>query len=110
MAKRCKGLNSKCFLFTYLIIVSFLLVLGTNRLPLMQEDLRDIPTDMLPYIESPAKSLLPFSWVSDNKLALTNEWLNNKWTFVYFSHSHCLPQCQPAPEKMNYLRSAFAKE
>ncbi|NQZ53739.1 MAG: SCO family protein [Piscirickettsiaceae bacterium] len=108
MAKRCKDLNSKCFLFTYLIIVSFLLVLWINRLPLMQEDLRDIPTDMLSYIESPAKKLPPFSLITSNKLALTNEWLNNKWTFVYFSHSHCLPQCQPALEKMNYLRSAFA--
>ena len=108
MAERCKGLNSKCFLFTYLIIVSFLLVLWINRLPLMQEELRDIPVDMLSYIESPARPIPIFSLLSTDKSVLTNQWLDNKWTFVYFSHSHCLPNCQSVLDTINYLQSVFA--
>ena len=65
MAKRCKGLNSKCFLFSYLMIVGFLLVLWLNRLPLIHDDQREIPVDMQDYLESPPRSLsvfqMPFS-------------------------------------------------
>ncbi|MFW5451693.1 MAG: SCO family protein [Methylophagaceae bacterium] len=74
----------------------------------MQEELRDVPVDMLSYIESPARVIPPFSLSSINQSALTNQWLENKWTFVYFSHSHCLPNCQLALEKIRYLQSAFA--
>ena len=108
MAKRCKGLNSKCFLFTYLIIVGFLLVLWMNRLPLMHEDLREIPLDMQVYLESPPRPISLFSLTTSNKLVLTNDWLTGKWTFVYFSHGKCLPECQSAFEKMNDLHAAFA--
>ncbi len=108
MAKRCKGLNSKCFLFTYLIIVGFLLVLWMNRLPLMHEDLREIPLDMQVYLESPPRSISTFSLTTNTKLMLTNDWFDNKWSFVYFSHGKCLPECQSALGKMNDLHAAFA--
>jgi len=108
MAKRCKGLNSKCFLFTYLIIVSFLLVLWLNRLPLMHEDLRDIPIDMQDYIASPSFSLPLFSLETSEKLALTNKWFEDKWSFVYFTHSHCFPACQASLKNMDELHASFA--
>jgi cytochrome oxidase Cu insertion factor (SCO1/SenC/PrrC family) len=108
MAKRCKGLNSKCFLISYLMIVGFLLVLWMNRLPLMNEDQRDIPADMQTYIASPARQLPEFSLNTPNKLALTNHWFEGKWSFVYFSNSHCLPACQPALAEMNKLKASFA--
>ena len=108
MAKRCKGLNSKCFLFTYLIIVSFLLVLWLNRLPLMHEDSRDIPIDMQAYMASPALELPSFLLETNNKLALTNKWFNGKWSFVYFTHGQCLPSCQPSLTTMSDLQASFA--
>jgi cytochrome oxidase Cu insertion factor (SCO1/SenC/PrrC family) len=108
MAKRCKGFNSKCFLITYLMIVGFLLVLWMNRLPLMNEEQREIPLAIQAYIASPARPLPELSLNTDNKLVLTNNWFNGKWSFVYFSHSHCLPACQPALQAMKHLQSAFA--
>jgi len=108
MAKRCKGLNSKCFLFTYLIIVGFILVLWMNKLPLMQEETRDIPTEMQQYITSPARHLPSFSLNTVNKLALTNDWFSDKWTFVTFTHSHCLPHCQDMLSTLSDLTKAFA--
>jgi len=108
MAKRCKGLNSKCFLFTYLIIVSFLLVLWLNRLPLMHEDAREIPVDMQSYISSPAIPLPTFLLETSAKLTLTNKWLEGKWTFVYFTHGHCLPLCLPSLKNMRELQASFA--
>lgn len=107
MAKRCKGLNSKCFLITYLIIVGFLLVLWMNRLPLMQEDMREIPADLAPYLASPPRPL-NVSMITDSKLALTQDWFKDKWTFVYFSHVNCLPGCQPTLQTFSKLSKAFA--
>ena len=108
MAKQCKGLNSKCFLFTYLIIVGFLLVLWMNRLPLMHEDSREIPLDMQAYLESPPRSISSFSLLTNNKLTLTNDWFDGKWSWVYFGHGNCLPECQTSLERMNDLHAAFA--
>lgn len=108
MAKRCKGLNSKCFLITYLMIVGFLLVLWMNRLPLINEDKREIPLDLESYITSPARPLPEIALNTENKLILNNAWFDDKWTFVYFSHSHCLPACEPALQAMKYIQSTFA--
>lgn len=108
--KPCKGLNSKCFLTTYLIIVGFLLVLWMNRLPLLQEEKRDIPDDLVSYIESPARPLPDFSLLTNDKLALTQQWFKDKWTFVYFSHTQCLPACQPVFDQVSALQSAFANK
>jgi len=110
VAKRCKGLNSKCFLITYLMIVGFLLVLWMNNLPLMQEESRDIPIDMQVYMTSPARSLPEFSLDTMGKLALTNSWFIDKWSFVYFSHSHCQPTCQPALNALSELQTSFANK
>lgn len=108
MAKRCKGLNSKCFLITYLMIVGFLLVLWMTRLPLINEDKREIPLEIEAYITSPARPLPKIELNTDNKLILNNAWFDDKWTFVYFSHSHCLPDCEPALQAMKNIQATFA--
>lgn len=108
MAKRCKGLNSKCFLFTYLMIVIFLLVLWVNKLPSLQKEYREIPVAMQAYIESPARTLASFSLDTTSKLALTNDWLIGRWTFVYFSHGHCLPECKVSLDSLAELNASFA--
>ena len=108
MVDLSKDLNSKRFLFTYLIIVVFLLVLWVNRLPLMQEDKRELPVDMLSYLESPPRQLPSISLFSKEERVLTNDWFFDKWNFVYFSHSNCLPACRPALDTMKAIQSAFA--
>ncbi len=108
MATPCKGFNSKCFLFSYLIIVGFLIVLWMNRMPLMVDDQREIPVEMQLYLESPPRLLPPFVLNTKEKLALTNDWFLGKWSFVYFTHGNCLPECQASLAKMQDLQSAFA--
>jgi len=108
MAKRCKGLNSKCFLFTYLIIVGFLLVLWMNNMPLMHEETRVIPDDLQNFISSPPRSIPKFSLDTSSKLVLTNDWLIGKWSFVTFTYGHCLPNCQPLLTAMKGLKASLA--
>lgn len=108
MVQRCKGLNSKCFLITYLVIVGFLLVLWMNKLPLVHDDQRQIPNDLQPYLESPPRLLASFSLQTANNLNLTSSWFENRWTFVYFSHLNCLPACRQPLHTLNELQHAFA--
>ena len=110
MVDLAKDLNSKRFLFTYLIIVGFLLVLGVNWLPLMHEDKREIPVEMLAYLESPPRYLPSVSLVSSEEQVLTNEWFLGKWSFVYFSHGNCLPACRPSLDTMRIIQSSFANK
>ncbi|NQY27250.1 MAG: SCO family protein [Piscirickettsiaceae bacterium] len=79
-----------------------------NKLPLVHSDQRAIPAELQDYLESPPRHLDAFSMRTTGKLALTNEWMEDKWTFVYFSHSHCLPECQPSLDKMTQLQTAFS--
>ncbi|PHS30699.1 MAG: photosynthetic protein synthase I [Methylophaga sp.] len=108
MAARCKGFNSKCFLITYLIIVGFIIVLWMNRLPLMQKDTRVIPESLQSYLESPPRPLPKLVLETENKLALTTQWFGGKWNVVYFTHSNCLPDCQPSLAEMKNLQITFA--
>ncbi|OUR73042.1 hypothetical protein A9Q78_05395 [Methylophaga sp. 41_12_T18] len=105
-----KNLNSKRFLFTYLVIIGFLLVLLMNRLPLVHEDLRDIPSDMLSYLESPPRPLPSFALLSKDQQVLTQDWFIDKWSFVYFTHGNCHSSCKPALTAMNTLQAAFANK
>jgi cytochrome oxidase Cu insertion factor (SCO1/SenC/PrrC family) len=106
--KRCQGLNSKCFLFTYLVIVGFLLVLWFNRTGLMHEDSRVIPAALQSYITSPPRPIEADISYSKGKQALTNEVFDDRWTLVYFSHANCLPACLKSFEKLAAFQSAFA--
>lgn len=110
MAKRCQGVNSKCFLFTYLVIVSFLLILWFNRLPLVHEELREIPTDLQAYIASPARTIDDVLVGYKGKLALTSSLYKEKWTLVYFSHANCFPSCDATLIKMAEFAAAYATQ
>ncbi len=74
----------------------------------MYDDQREIPVDMQGYISSPVHPLPSFLLRTNDKLALTNDWLIDKWSFVYFTHGHCLAACQPSLEIMNELQASFA--
>lgn len=103
-----KGLNSKRFLFTYLIIIGFLLVFWINQLPLLHEDKRQIPADMQEYLESPPRHLPKISLNTNSKQVLTSDYFVGKWSFVYFSHRHCMPACKPSLDMMKSVQSSFS--
>lgn len=90
------------------MIVGFLLILWMNRMPLINEDTRIIPLEIKDYIVTPASPLPAMSLNTEKNLMLDNKWFDDKWTFVYFSHSHCLPNCEPALQAMKNIESSFA--
>lgn len=106
--KRCQGLNSKCFLVTYLLIVGFLLVLWFTGSGLEQEDLREIPAELQPYIASPPRPIDIVQVTLNQKRVLTNILLEDKWTMVYFSHEQCAPICLSAFNKLAEFQSSYA--
>jgi cytochrome oxidase Cu insertion factor (SCO1/SenC/PrrC family) len=59
-------------------------------------------------IASPAVELPAFSLSTVSKLALTNDWFTDKWTFVAFTFGHCLPNCQSLLDAMKSLKSSLA--
>ncbi|MDT8370926.1 MAG: SCO family protein [Gammaproteobacteria bacterium] len=75
---------------------------------MLYDDQRQIPQDLQPYLESPPRQISNFSLETANKLTLTHSWFENKWSFVYFSHLNCLPQCQSSFETLSKLHNAFA--
>jgi cytochrome oxidase Cu insertion factor (SCO1/SenC/PrrC family) len=108
--KQCQGLNSKCFLVTYLVIVIFLLILWFTRSGLIQQDLRVIPTELSPYITSPPRQIDDVQLLLKGKQVLTSKVFGEKWTMVYFSHFNCLPGCLPVFKKLAAFRSAYASQ
>lgn len=107
MFKTCKGLNSKCFLLTYLVIVGFLLILWVNRVPLLQEDQRVIPAQLQAYIVSPPEKIDEIAVSLNKKQVLTSNIFNEKWSFVYFTHWQCLPGCEQVYQKLAKLDQAL---
>jgi protein SCO1 len=102
-----KNLNSKRFLLTYLVIIGFLLLLWSIQIRLEYEDNREIPIEMLVYLESPPRAAPEIYLDLNDERVLTNDWFQNKWSFVYFSHGKCLPLCQPSLETMKLIQSSF---
>jgi protein SCO1 len=102
-----KNLNSKRFLLTYLVIIGFLLMLWAINMGLLHEDNREIPIEMLAYLESPPRAVPEIYANLNSELVLTSDWFRNKWSFVYFSHGNCLPLCRPTLETMKLIQSSF---
>jgi len=101
-----KNLNSKRFLLTYLVIIGLLLMLWAFKMRLLHEDNREIPFEMLTYLESPPRPIPDIYLDINEKQVLTKDWFQNKWSVVYFSHGSCLPLCQPALETMRLIQSS----
>lgn len=102
------GFNSKCFLIRYLLVVGFLLFLLFARIPLMEVDHRDIPVELRAYLVSPPRLTPLFDQGNNRELTLTNTVFNDKWSFVYFTQTRCLPACSKSLIKMKNLEASFA--
>ena len=74
----------------------------------MNDDKRVIPADLKAYLFSPYRKTPSLSMTVNGKLVLTSELFNDKWSFVYFTHSGCLPECKTRLVAMNNLRESFA--
>ena len=108
--KRCQGLNSKCFLLTYLVIVIFLLVLWFTGTDLNQQESRVIPGALHAYITSPPRQINDVQVALSKKRVLTNIYFGGKWTLVYFSHEQCIPTCLSAFNKLAAFQSSYASD
>ncbi|EMR13800.1 hypothetical protein MPL1_03163 [Methylophaga lonarensis MPL] len=76
----------------YLLIVAVLLgfMLQAQQPPV---DHRILPEQLKPYLLSPPAELPSILLRRDDGYALTADWFNDKWSFVYFSHQQCAPDC-----------------
>jgi cytochrome oxidase Cu insertion factor (SCO1/SenC/PrrC family) len=108
MLEHYKNPNSKRFLITYLAVVILLLVLWRNGNGPAALDKREIPSDIENYLLSPPTKVTVTD--PDNKLALTSDIFDNKWSFVYFSHHQCLPGCNKAFNVLGGLREHFSAD
>lgn len=108
MFKPFKGFNSKGFLLLYLVVIVIMLMTWLSRLEFSQPDTRNIPAELKPFLLSPARELPQFLLYDEKKQVLTNQSFKEHWSFVYFSHPQCLPQCDAILEVLENLQRYFA--
>lgn len=108
MFKPFKKLNSKGFLLLYLVIIVIMLTLWVSRLQIAQPETRDIPVGLKPYLVSPARPIPQFLLDSKGKQVLTNQSLKQHWSFIYFTHPSCQPECEAVLRVLENLRQYFA--
>ncbi len=110
MAALFKRFNSKGFLLLYLVVFASLLTLWFFRMEQARYDHREIPESLRPVLVSPVKELPQFVLYDSNKRVLTEQSLPGKWSFIYFTHPRCLPQCEPVLSVMHNLKQLFASQ
>lgn len=106
--KLFKSFNSKGFLLLYLVVFASLLLGWLYKTEQKQVDIREIPPSLAPFLRSPPLNLPQFLLYSDTQAVLTDQSLLGKWTYVYFTHPACLPQCQPVLSVMHNLQQLAA--
>lgn len=106
--KLFKSFNSKGFLLLYLVVFASLLLVWLYQVEQKQTDKREIPPSLAPVLRSPPAQLDQFLLYSDSREVLTEQSLRGKWTYVYFTHPACLPQCEPVLSVMQNLQQMAA--
>lgn len=109
MADLLKNFNSKRFLISYLIIVMLMLLVLSQRFDTIVPEKRDIPEEMQNYLVSPIRLIPEFNLTTTEQQTVTNDDLVGKWSFIYFAHSQCLPQCSGALNTLQNLKRAFGE-
>ncbi len=108
MIKPIKSVNSKAFLLLYLVITLIILVLWISRIEFTQPDRRDVPENLRPFVVSPPHLIPQFVLKSNANHVLTNASLDNRWSFIYFTHKYCKPECDVILQVMQHLQRLFA--
>ncbi len=106
--KLFKSFNSKGFLLLYLVVFTSLLLAWLFRVEQKQIDHRQIPPSLAPLLISPPAELPQFLLYSDTAAVLTEQSLRGKWSYVYFTHPACLPQCEAVLSVMHNLQQLAA--
>lgn len=108
MAALFKRFNSKGFLLLYLVVFASLLMGWLFRTDQARYDHREIPESLRPVLVSPVTELPQFVLYGPDKQVFTEQSLLGKWSFIYFTHPRCLPQCEPVLSVMHNLKQLFA--
>lgn len=103
-----KRVNSKGFLLLYLLVFACLLGLFVFQQRQVENDERDIPAELAPYLVSPPARLPQFLLYSNEQNVLTDQSLLGKWSFIYFSEPHCLPECEAVFSVLENLQKLSA--
>lgn len=103
-----KSFNSKGFLLLYLVVFAGMLLLWLSRQDSHGEETREIPDTLRTELVSPARQIPQFLLQSASGQVFTEQSLRGKWTFIYFTHPHCLPYCQPVLEVLSNLQTMLA--
>lgn len=103
-----KSFNSKGFLLLYLLVFACLLAFWLFTMAPKQVDNRDIPPSLQAFLYSPPKELPQFLLYSASGEVFTDQSLRDVWSFIYFTHPACLPQCEPVLSVMNNLQQLAA--
>lgn len=107
--KLFKSFNSKGFLLLYLVVFASLLLAWLFRVEQEQLDNRQIPPSLESLLRSPPSELPQFLLYSDTRQVLTEQSLRGQWTYIYFTHPACLPQCEAVLSVMYNLQQLAAK-
>lgn len=102
--KLFKSFNSKGFLLLYLVVFASVVLIWLYSVEQKQVDNREIPPSLAPTLRSPPLQLPQFLLYSDTRQVLTDQSLRGKWTYVYFTHPACLPQCEAVLSVMHNLQ------
>lgn len=103
-----KSFNSKGFLLLYLAVFASLLTVWLFRTKQVEIDQREIPDELRSVLVSPPRTLPQFLLYDVDKQVFTDQSLRRKWSFIYFTHPGCLPQCEPVLSVMHNLKQFFA--
>ncbi len=104
-----KSFNSKGFLLLYLVVFACLLLAWLFRVEQSQVDNRQIPASLDSLLRSPPAELSQFLLHSDTMQVLTEQSLRGQWTYVYFTHPACLPQCEAVLSVLHNLQQLSAQ-
>jgi cytochrome oxidase Cu insertion factor (SCO1/SenC/PrrC family) len=107
MVDLVKNFNSKRFLITYLVIVILMLLMLSQRFDMVVPEKREIPDEMKSYLVSPIRLIPEFTLLTTEQKVITEHYFEDKWSFVYFSYSGCLPGCSSALNKIQELKRSF---
>ncbi|WP_438969631.1 SCO family protein [Methylophaga sp.] len=79
-----------------------------SRLDIAQPETRKIPAALAPIITSPIRTIPQFLLHSSQEQVLTNQSLKQHWSFVYFTHPSCQPECEPILTVLKNLKQYFS--
>lgn len=108
MLKPFGGFNSKGFLLAYLVIVMIILAMWAFRVDKAEPEYRTLPASLRSYLVSPAKSLPQILLQNEKEQNFTNTSLSGNWTWLYFTHPQCLPDCATVFTVLRNLQQNYA--